>query len=76
MKKLIAQRPVLYMGRSYERGAALPTQDRAMMEAWLRAGSSVWRDDGPPPGDTSAQEAQELALFGPKPRGRTRGGKK
>lgn len=67
MKKLIALCPVLYMGRSYERGAALPTQDQTMTDAWLRAKSAVWREDGPPPGDTSteakepAQEPQEPA---------------
>ena len=48
MKKLIAQRPVLYLGRSYERGAALPAQDRLMVEAWLRAGSAVWSEGTPP----------------------------
>lgn len=90
MKKLIAQRPVLYMGRSYERGAALPSQDQTMTEAWLRAGSAVWLDDGPQPGDTSGGEptqearepadegepAQEAPASGQKPQGRKKGGKK
>ena len=42
MKKLIAQRPVLYLGRTYERGAVLPAHDPKMVEAWLRAESAEW----------------------------------
>lgn len=42
MKKLIANRPVLYMGRSYDRGDALPAGDSKMVAAWLRAGSATW----------------------------------
>lgn len=45
MKKLIAQRPIQYMGRTYERGAALPAQDHKMVAAWLKAGSAVWAGD-------------------------------
>ncbi len=39
MKKLIAQRPILYMGRHYARGDTVPGTDPKMAEAWLRAGS-------------------------------------
>ena len=42
MKKLIAQRPILYMGRTYERGSTLPAHDPKMVAAWLRAGSAAW----------------------------------
>lgn len=42
MKKLIAQRPVLYLGRTYERGAVLPAHDPRIVEAWLRAESAAW----------------------------------
>jgi hypothetical protein len=42
MMKLIAMRPVLYAGRTYERGDALPAHDTKMVEAWLRAGSAAW----------------------------------
>ena len=42
MKKLIAQRPILYMGRTYERGNTLPAHDSKMVAAWLRAGSAAW----------------------------------
>ena len=44
MKKLIAQRPIQYMGRTYERGAAIPAQDPKMVTAWLKAGSAAWTD--------------------------------
>ena len=33
------------MGRTYERGAAIPAQDPKMVAAWLRAGSAVWADN-------------------------------
>lgn len=45
MKKLIAQRPIQYMGRTYERGAAIPAQDTKMVAAWLKAGSATWVGD-------------------------------
>ena len=45
MKKLIAHRPIQYMGRAYERGAAIPTQDPKMVAAWLKAGSATWVGD-------------------------------
>lgn len=44
MKKLIAQRPIQYLGRYYERGAALPANDPLMTEAWLKAGSAAWEE--------------------------------
>lgn len=42
MKKLIAQRPIQYMGRNYERGEAIPAQDPKMVAAWLKANSAAW----------------------------------
>lgn len=45
MKKLIAKRPILYHGRNYQRGEALPGGDEAMTAAWLRAGSAAWEGD-------------------------------
>lgn len=39
--KLIAKRPVLYLGRMYPAGAALPTDNPAMVAAWLRADSAA-----------------------------------
>lgn len=41
MERLIAKRPVLYQGRQYEAGEALPAHDTAMVAAWLRAGSAA-----------------------------------
>ena len=77
-KKLIAQRPVLYLGRSYERGAVLPTQAPLMVEAWLRAGSAVWRGDGPPPERISGnrREAADSASAPKNLQGRRKGGRK
>ena len=45
MKRLIAQRQIQYMGRTYERGAVIPAQDTRMVEAWLKAGSAAWAGD-------------------------------
>lgn len=42
MKKLIAKRPVLYMGRMYQAGDRLPAQEETMVAAWLDAGSAAW----------------------------------
>ncbi len=49
MKKLIAQRPIQYMGQGYKRGDALPAADPQMVAAWLRAGSAVWDSGEEPP---------------------------
>lgn len=63
MKKLIAQRPIQYLGRAYARGTALPANDSLMVEAWLKAGSAAW--EGPPaeeaplsPGKSDRREAE------------------
>lgn len=42
MKKLIAKRPIQYMGRLYERGEAIPANDPKMVAAWLSADSAAW----------------------------------
>jgi hypothetical protein len=42
MKKLVAARPIQYMGRTYESGDAVPAYDGKMVEAWLAAGSVKW----------------------------------
>lgn len=39
MEKLIAKRPIQYMGRVYETGEPVPAYDGRMVEAWLEAGS-------------------------------------
>ena len=45
MKKLIANRPILYGGRQYERGETLPAYDSLMVDAWLRADSAKYVED-------------------------------
>ena len=59
MKKLIAQRPIQYMGRTYERGAAIPANDPQMVEAWLRANSAAWT--GTDAEDTARAAIKEAA---------------
>lgn len=58
MKKLIAKRPVLYMGRMYDAGDTLPANDQKMVTAWLNAKSAEW---GGQEAQESRQEAQESA---------------
>ena len=58
MKKLIAQRPIQYMGRTYERGEAIPAQDPSMVAAWLRANSAAWTGE-----DAEAVEATARAAI-------------
>ena len=59
MKKLIAQRPIQYMGRTYERGDAIPAHDPKMVAAWLRANSAAWT--GTDMEDTARAAIQEAA---------------
>lgn len=54
MKKLIAKRPVLYLGRMYDAGDTLPANDQKMVTAWLNAKSAEW-------GGQEAQESAEQA---------------
>ena len=54
MRKLIAKRPVLYMGMMYQVGDSLPAQDGRMVEAWTRAGTAAWADTA---AATAAQDA-------------------
>ena len=56
MKKLIAKRPVLYLGRMYDAGDTLPANDQKMVTAWLNAKSAEW---GGQEAQESRQEAQE-----------------
>lgn len=61
MKKLIARRPVLYLGRGYARGDALPAHDPKMVVAWLRAGSAAWSVQEGPRDASGTGDGQELA---------------
>lgn len=56
MKALAAKRAVLYQGRMYEPGDALPAGDSKMVEAWLQAESAEWTGEDQKP----AQEGQEI----------------
>ena len=56
MKALTEKRAVLYQGRMYEPGDALPAGDSKMVEAWLQAESAEWTGEDQKP----AQEGQEI----------------
>lgn len=58
MKKLIAKRSVLYLGRMYDPGDTLPANDQKMVNAWLNAKSAAWDDQE---AEERRQEAQESA---------------
>lgn len=58
MKKLIAKRPVLYLGRMYDAGDTLPANDQKMVTALLNAKSAEW---GGQEAQESRQEAKESA---------------
>ena len=49
MKRLIAERSVLYLGRMYAPGDALPASDGIMVAAWLRAKSAKWTGEAEEP---------------------------
>lgn len=61
MKKLIASRPIQYMGRTYERGDTLPAHDAIMVAAWLKAGTATWTDDGQTAVTAEVKEADKKA---------------
>lgn len=66
MKRLTAQRPILYGGRMYEAGDTLPAHDKRMVQAWLSAKSAAVIDDAaevpPPPADADGgQDGTENA---------------
>ena len=45
MKRLTAQRPILYGGRMHQVGDILPAHDKRMVQAWLSAQSAAMIDD-------------------------------
>lgn len=71
MERLIAKRPVLYQGRQYEAGEALPAHDTAMVTAWLRAGSAAMMGstapEAPTPSGNNCQNAQNEPESGGTP---------
>lgn len=61
MKRLTAQRPILYGGRMYQAGDTLPAYDKRMVQAWLSAGSAKMTDDAAEEAADATQDAQEAA---------------
>ncbi len=61
MGKLIAQRPILYMSQTFERGDHLPAQDPKMVAAWLKVGSARWEGQERPQDAPDEQDGQEPA---------------
>ena len=65
MKALTAKRAVLYQGRMYEPGDALPAGDSKMVEAWLQAESAEWTGEAEEPA-TEAPEGTKGATEAPE----------
>ena len=67
MKRLTAQRPILYGGRMYQAGDTLPAYDKRMVQAWLSAESAKMTDDAaeeatmPPQDADGGQDGTENA---------------
>ena len=61
MKRLTAQRPILYGGRMYQAGDTLPAYDKHMVQAWLSAGSAKMTGDAAAEATDATQDAQEAA---------------
>lgn len=55
MKRLIAKRPILYLGRMYQEGEALPGGDAKMVDAWVRNKSAEWSGEN----DKTAQDGTQ-----------------
>lgn len=67
MKRLTAQRPILYGGRMYQAGDTLPAYDKRMVQAWLSAESAKMTGDAaeeatmPPQDADGGQDGTENA---------------
>lgn len=72
MKRLTAQRPILYGGRMYQAGDTLPAYDKRMVQAWLSAESAKMTDDAaeeatmPPQDADGGQDGTENADTTPR----------
>lgn len=44
MQKLVAKTTILYESKLYGVGEKLPTNNPQIVEAWLSAGTAVWKD--------------------------------
>lgn len=76
MKKLIAKRPVLYLGRMYDPGDTLPANDQRIVTAWLNAKSAAWSGQEAQESDEQADgsQGQPGAERGPEGQGKRPGG--
>ncbi|MFG6383458.1 MAG: hypothetical protein K1V96_04280 [Lachnospiraceae bacterium] len=45
MKYLIAVFPILFESQNYKPGDKLPTHNTGFVEAWIKNGAAVWRED-------------------------------
>lgn len=61
-KKLIATRPIQYMGRTYATGEVLPAYDARMTEAWLKHGSAKLEDNEQSQQTAGQAENQQAAM--------------
>lgn len=61
MKRLTAQRPILYGGRMYQAGDTLPAYDKRMVQAWLSADSAKMTDDAAEEAAGVGQDGTESA---------------
>lgn len=61
MKRLTAQRPILYGGRMYQADDTLPAYDKRMVQAWLSAGSAKMTDDAAEEAAGVGQDGTESA---------------
>ena len=61
MKRLTAQRPILYGGRMYQAGDTLPAYDKRMVQAWPSAGSAKMTDDAAEEAAGVGQDGTESA---------------
>lgn len=57
MKRLTAQRPILYGGRMYQAGDTLPAYDKRMVQAWLSAESAKMTGDAAEEATVPSQDA-------------------
>ena len=65
MKKgstIIATRPILYEGRQFMTGEALPAYDKEMVDAWIKSGSAKKVEEAPNKKPVQGVEEQEEEL--------------
>lgn len=64
MKKLVANRPILFRSTQYREGEQLPCDNQAMVEAWLEADSAQWIDET---NDAPEEKSVEQEAEAPEP---------